>query len=517
MRLTILKKGELIETKELHEGQYHIGRSEENEICLASNKVSKQHALIVVKGSQAAVVDLGSSNGTFVNGVLVKKQRLQFEDIVSIGDFQMRYSRILPQELSVPSSSVGDGNLAEKVQPQGLVAIQEKAAQVMENKVLLPLYALMKVTDWRWILASIFTVALILSVFMGIRPVYNWATSIGTKEAIDRAHTVLEQVVRENFRSLQKGGEYARLSVEPWENIRGFRDIFILDGRNGNILAPVKLYNQSLGDSYALVAFNKAAKEGERKVTLLHEDGSYIIAQPIQQILQPGSNENNLGPAAIVLAQFNIEDVFTTLFEPMLEALLFSVFFGLLAYFLVMKMVTHPIQKIQEQLDAALRGEAVSIASEAKFEDLENLAQVINFSVAKIKQANGDLSNMPQDSDLESEDEQFVKTIMEVDMGAADALLLLNKEKKVRYVGRVLEELIGLRSQYAEGQNISDCCRDPGFSGTAIDLTERVLGSLGEIQTATLDINGINRFMTATPHRSQNGEIRFILLTVKMS
>lgn len=517
MKLSIQKNGELIETRKLEEGQYHIGRSEDNEICLPSSKVSKQHALIIVKGSQAAIVDLGSSNGTFVNGILIKKQKLQFEDLISVGEYQLRYSRSIAQDLQLSSGSPGEGNLAEKLQPQGLAGIQKQASELVENRVLVPLYGLMKVTDWRWILASIFTTALILSVFMGIRPVYNWATNIGTKEAIDRAHTVLEQIVRENFRSLQKGGEYARLSVEPWENIRGFKDIFILDGRNGNILAPVKLYNQSLGDSYALVAFNKAAKEGERRVTVLHKDGSYIIAQPIQQALQLGSNDNIQGPSAVVLAQFNSEAVFNTLFEPILEALLFSVFFGLLAYFLVMKMVTHPIQKIQEQLDAALRGEPVSIASEAKFEDLENLAQVINFSVAKIKQASGDLGQMPQDSDLENEDAQYVQTIMEVDTGTADAILLLNKEKQVRYVGKILEELIGLRSQYAEGQNISDCCRDPGFSGTAIDLTDRVVGSLGEIQTATLDINGINRFMTATPHRSLNGEIRFVLLTVKMS
>jgi len=85
MKLSILKNGELIETRKLEEGQHHLGRSEDNEICLPSSKVSKRHALIIVKGSQAAIVDLGSSNGTFVNGILIKKQRLQFEDLISIG------------------------------------------------------------------------------------------------------------------------------------------------------------------------------------------------------------------------------------------------------------------------------------------------------------------------------------------------------------------------------------------------------------------------------------------------
>jgi hypothetical protein len=93
----------------------------------------------------------------------------------------------------------------------------------------------------------------------------------------------------------------------------------------------------------------------------------------------------------------------------------------------------------------------------------------------------------------------------------------LDKEKKVKFVGHVLEELIGMRSEYSKGQNISDCCRDAGFAGTAIDLSERVVGSLGETQNAVLDINGTNRPMVAVGHRSQNGEIRFILLTVRMT
>jgi len=528
VKLDILKKGELIESKELGEGQYHIGRSEQNEICLPSGKVSKQHALLIIKGTQVAIVDLGSSNGTFINGVLIKKQRLNFEDLISIGDYQIRCSRSIPDGLFARKELGRNGNLAEQLQNQGLaglpgaspekiMGIQKQAVQLVETKVLIPLYALMKVTDWRWILASIFTGALILSVLLGIRPVYSWAKNLGEKEALDRAHTVLEQIVRENFKSIQKSGEYSKVSVEPWENVRGFKQIFILEGGNGNILAPIKLYNKSLGDSYALLAFNRIAKENERKVTIEHRDGSFIIAQPIIHSFQSDQSEFSSGPSAVVLAQFSTEDAFNTLFEPVLEAMIFSVFFGLLAYFLVVKMVTHPIQRLQEQLDAALRGESVSITSEAKLPDLENLAQVINFSIAKIKQAGGGLSQMPQDSDLEAEDNLFIRTIEEVDVGSADAILLLNKDKRVQYVGKVLEELIGLRSQYAQGQNISDCCRDPGFSGTAIDLAERVMGSLGEVQTATLDINGINRFMTATGHRSQNGEIRFVLLTVKMS
>ena len=73
-----------------------------------------------------------------------------------------------------------------------------------------------------------------------------------------------------------------------------------------------------------------------------------------------------------------------------------------------------------------------------------------------------------------------------------------------------------MRNQYAQGQNISDACRDPLFAGTAIDMADKVFSTLGETQGAQLDLNGVNRVMAAVGHKNKNGEIRFVIVTVKM-
>ncbi|MFM8269970.1 MAG: FHA domain-containing protein [Pseudomonadota bacterium] len=529
MRFEILQNGQVLETKTLTEGQYHVGRSESCEICLKSTRVSKQHALIVIKGSQVAIIDSGSANGIFVNGVLIKKQRINHGDLISIGDYQIRYLRPFPKKQSAGGVfNITQGNLArksetdyvpseEEIPKQQVANPQEQFARVVDQKVLIPFYGLMKVADWRWILGTLIISALALSVLLAARPIYVWATGLAEKEALDRAHSIVNQIVRENFRSLQKGGDYARLSVDPWESVRGFKEIYILDGQNGNILAPVKLFNKTLNDSYALVAFRRVVDERAAQITIEHPDGGFILAQPVPQSSIESANELNLGPAAVVLVNFTATESITSVFEPVLEALIFAVFLGLLAYYLIIKMVTRPLQQIQEQLDAALRGEPVSINCDVKFPDLENLAQVINFSVARLRQSNPDLSRPLTDADTDSEDNLLIKTVEELDIGTGDGLLLLDKEKKVKFVGHILEDLIGLKYEYAKGQNISDCCRDPGFAGTTIDLSERVVSSLGETQEAVLDINGTNRPMVAVGHRSQSGEIRFVLITVRMT
>jgi pilus assembly protein CpaF len=45
-----------------------VGRVQGNDIVLSKRNVSKQHARLSLQGDQAVVVDLNSTNGTWVNG-----------------------------------------------------------------------------------------------------------------------------------------------------------------------------------------------------------------------------------------------------------------------------------------------------------------------------------------------------------------------------------------------------------------------------------------------------------------
>ncbi len=62
-----------------------IGRSSELDLVLVEDNVSRRHAKLVVRGGAVTLQDLGSTNGTFVNGVRVKKARLKEGDRVLIG------------------------------------------------------------------------------------------------------------------------------------------------------------------------------------------------------------------------------------------------------------------------------------------------------------------------------------------------------------------------------------------------------------------------------------------------
>lgn len=67
----------------------HVGRSSQNEIFLVDPSVSRNHAVLEVRGGDVTVRDSGSTNGTFVNGERVERRKLQPGDRIAFGKTEM--------------------------------------------------------------------------------------------------------------------------------------------------------------------------------------------------------------------------------------------------------------------------------------------------------------------------------------------------------------------------------------------------------------------------------------------
>ncbi len=76
---------------ELGQTSVTLGRASENSIVLAESKISRQHAQLNWVDDGWEVVDLASSNGTFVNGERVERRRLKPGDDLQIGDCLLHY------------------------------------------------------------------------------------------------------------------------------------------------------------------------------------------------------------------------------------------------------------------------------------------------------------------------------------------------------------------------------------------------------------------------------------------
>ena len=65
--------------------EYFVGRSSDCALVLVEDMISRQHAKFVVANGEVTLVDLGSTNGSFVNGERVNSQQLREGDRILFG------------------------------------------------------------------------------------------------------------------------------------------------------------------------------------------------------------------------------------------------------------------------------------------------------------------------------------------------------------------------------------------------------------------------------------------------
>jgi hypothetical protein len=92
-RVTVTKGGSGMH--ELEAREYTIGRSTRCEIVLVDDSVSGHHAKLAPRGDAFAVSDLGSTNGTTVDGRAVQGEHvLRGGETIGVGDARLRYERL---------------------------------------------------------------------------------------------------------------------------------------------------------------------------------------------------------------------------------------------------------------------------------------------------------------------------------------------------------------------------------------------------------------------------------------
>ena len=90
--LTIVKGPQIGETFELNAATITIGRDPSNSVFLNDMTVSRHHAnldLSNVSSGFASIRDLGSLNGTWVDGAIVNEANLKDGSTIQIGTFRM--------------------------------------------------------------------------------------------------------------------------------------------------------------------------------------------------------------------------------------------------------------------------------------------------------------------------------------------------------------------------------------------------------------------------------------------
>ncbi|MEQ1879858.1 MAG: FHA domain-containing protein [Burkholderiales bacterium] len=90
-KLILSLDGQIIKEIALNKERTTIGRKPHNDIQIDNLAVSGEHAIVMTILNDSFLEDLGSTNGTLVNGQPVKKHFLQNSDVVEIGKYKLKY------------------------------------------------------------------------------------------------------------------------------------------------------------------------------------------------------------------------------------------------------------------------------------------------------------------------------------------------------------------------------------------------------------------------------------------
>lgn len=141
-KLTLTFNDGVLSEHELDKEEITIGRKPDNDIQIDNLAVSGHHARVLTILNDSFLEDTGSTNGTYVNGALVKKHALQNGDVIEIGKHKLTYTNeqataggdfektmiIRPDTKGMPESE-GDASVDKSVGELGRKMLAEAEQQ----------------------------------------------------------------------------------------------------------------------------------------------------------------------------------------------------------------------------------------------------------------------------------------------------------------------------------------------------------------------------------------------------
>jgi hypothetical protein len=114
-KLIISVDGVFVKELKLSKERSTIGRRPSNDIVIDHLATSGKHASLHLANGHAVLEDLGSTNGTYVNGKVIRKHALAQGDVIEIGKYKIKYleekdgsSAPAPLTANAPAAAVAD-------------------------------------------------------------------------------------------------------------------------------------------------------------------------------------------------------------------------------------------------------------------------------------------------------------------------------------------------------------------------------------------------------------------------
>jgi hypothetical protein len=111
---------------QLNDGANRLGRGDATDFKIPDASVSSSHCQIVVSEGSVSIQDLGSTNGTFINGAPVQEDKLQNGQTIRLGGVEMMFYSDAPQPVTISPA-------APRLRLSGMTHAPEQTSSVVAD------------------------------------------------------------------------------------------------------------------------------------------------------------------------------------------------------------------------------------------------------------------------------------------------------------------------------------------------------------------------------------------------
>ena len=381
------------------------------------------------------------------------------------------------------------------------------------------LYELNTKHEWRILCMGLFVVFLFLNLFVSVYPILQADQGTLIKEVERRALFLAEQIVEQNNSFIAAGAE-TKTTIGIVEKATGVKTAFLLD-LDLRIIAPGSRLNQYLSGGpeglFAIKMRDLYRKGKDDFAYRFDEDSGLVMAIVPVQILSAVQGKNVVTAMALVAIDSRASNP-----DSGEIGLVYSKTFiltGILAIFifaLFYKLTLNPFEVLNEDLDKALKGNLSEVTRVFQFSELNSLYDLINSAIQRASSSGGSGGGGGEDQLGGNAADDFVYPLQMVSQLVKFGFVVFDSEKRLLHLNSIFEELSGIRSDSAIGQNLASVARDQALVSFVEDLLDRAhTGSEG--LSEDFDFSGVSFKMYGAAFGSVSGRPKgYVLCSLKV-
>jgi hypothetical protein len=478
----------------LNDGDNIIGRGSECDIIIPIDGVSKKHLKVTVNDETAFVEDLGSSNGTLINGKIIKRITIEDGDKIALPNLIFQVVYVIEKKVIVKKrvlkGSDGNDDIYDDLDqtepmPESLMA---KPIWIFKHKIMPIIYSFNEQYEWHAMVGILLFIFIGINISLTILPVLSDSRRLLLREVGYRAKQYTAEVDRLNNVYLRdKNLDQVYTGFLEGSDAEGVENYKLFD-MEGRVYRPVSELNTIVNDPFAVDALRYFKVEKNQDQEIISLDGKIVrVARAIK------AHDKNLG-RDVVVAIISLTFAPTSLAteaannsKAYLESLVTSGIVAIIFFGMVYYMTIRPIDELKSQIEKVLRGRQKELQSKTMFKELHPLRNTINSLLSRLKELQSSETGELQSIE---EDGPYIRSLEEFMYGAQGPVMILDSEKIIQRINAEAEDLIGIRENASAGQSILDTARDQGFAATVIDLCDQSANNEGCHQKEIYEIGG---------------------------